>query len=287
MSGTEISLQELINLRHVAKYQPLQKKRMRLAGDKLTQIRGRGIEFDATREYQPGDDIRHMAWRVTARSLKPHIKVYREEKERSIWLAIDLSPSLYFGTRVMFKSVQAIRQAVLTGWAALMKGERVGAIIGVEPKPIIFEPDASERHFLAILNVLANCSRLQPVFDERNYLGEMLSSLQLHLRSDHMVYVYSDFQHEDSVGWVSALFARNPTTLCFIYDPIEATPPPPHQYQVTNGQQKMVFNMQDAENRKHYQQQFQQKWQELRDFSQKYGITFNHYCTDQTNKVAI
>ena len=87
-------------------------------------IRGRGIEFDATREYQAGDDIRSMAWRVTARSLKPHIKVYREEKERPVWLAVDLSPSLYFGTRRMFKSVQSIMQAALLGWSCLQKREK-------------------------------------------------------------------------------------------------------------------------------------------------------------------
>jgi hypothetical protein len=75
-SGIAVKLQELIDLRN-AKFlqpEPASPKQFTSTGQKLTSIRGRGIEFDTTREYQPGDDIRSMAWRVTARSLKPHIK---------------------------------------------------------------------------------------------------------------------------------------------------------------------------------------------------------------------
>lgn len=150
--GIEVTLKELVDLRCKAIH-PLHEKHKwpKLSGQIQTSLRGRGIEFSATREYQAGDDMRHMAWRVTARSLKPHIKVYHEEKERPVWLAIDLSPSVYFGTRCMFKSVRMIKQAAFLGWSHLLKHERIGAIIARDPMVQIYKPRSSESDFLTIL----------------------------------------------------------------------------------------------------------------------------------------
>lgn len=290
-AGTEVSLQELIDLRYAALHQASakMKKRLTQSGEKLTTIRGRGIEFDTTREYQAGDDIRSMAWRVTARSLKPHIKVYQEEKERPVWLAVDLSPSLYFGTRCMFKSVKSIMQATLAGWSSLHKRERVGAIISASQKPQVYLPRSGEKNFLAILNELASASRLQPAFDDRDYFLSLLLSLQQHARAGSIVYIFSDFFHFDAEvqNLILHLAERMQIILNFTYDPFEAVPPPPHRYMLTNGLQKMLFNMKDSHNREAYRQQFQSKVNQLMDFSRKYQLTFNLYCTDPEREVEL
>jgi uncharacterized protein (DUF58 family) len=289
-SGTEVTLQTLIDLRNSALHRPLDgiNKRLSLSGQQLTSLRGRGIEFDATREYQAGDDIRNMAWRVTARSLKPHVKIYREEKERPVWLAVDLSPSLYFGTRCMFKSVKIVMQAALTGWSALLKRERIGAIISNEQNPVMFKPQSGEKYYLAILHALAESSRLQPSFEHTNHLRKLLLTLQQQVRTGNILHIYSDFfQFDiDIEKLILHLAQRTHVILNFVYDPFEAAPPPPYQYLLTDGHEKMLFNMRDTKNREDYSFLFQMKVKQLKDFARKHQITLRLHCTDAKREVA-
>lgn len=285
LSGIEVTLQELIDLRFDAIHQQntATNKWLRLPGQRLTEIRGRGIEFDATREYQAGDDIRSMAWRVTARSLKPHIKVYKEEKERPVWLAVDLSPSLYFGTRSMFKSARIIKHAAFLGWSYLLQDEQIGAVIAKNEKMQIFKPQSCERYFLSILNSLSDCSQNNLGFKENNDLYLLLMTLQQQARSGNLIFILSDFyRFDDEIQKIIFyLSQRAQVVLIFIYDPFEASPPPPYQYVLTNGHQKVLFNMNNAQSRLDYQQQFQMKQNQLLDFSSKYNIAFRILRTDQ------
>lgn len=284
-SGINVTPKELIDLRYRATQQSISdiNKWLKLSGPRLARIRGRGLEFDTTREYQAGDDIRNMAWRVTARSLKPHIKVYQEEKERPVWLAVDLSPSLYFGTRCMFKSVSIIKQAALLGWLYLLEHERIGAMIATEQKILTFKPQADERHFLTILNALSQSSSLHPSFNNKNSLHQLLVNLQQQVRSDNLVFIFSDFLHfnDDIQKLISHIAQRAQVALIFSYDPFEAEPPPPHQYMLTNDQQKILFDMSNSQNRSQYQQQFQLKQNDLINFSHKHNIALKILRTDQ------
>lgn len=288
LQGMEVGLEELIDLRKQVLCDPLAalSKKLKQPGQRFTRIRTRGIEFAGTREYQAGDDIRNMAWRLTARNLKPHIKVYHEERERPIWLALDLSPSLYFGTRSMFKSVRTINQAALLGWSYLLKRERVGALIAKEEKVQIFKPKTNEHHFLAILNSLVAASKLKRAFNDKHYFQALLSSLMQEVRVGHLLYLFSDFYTFNSVNQklLLQLAQRAQVVLIFIYDPMEAQAPPPHQYFLTDGLQKIAFPMGHAENRLHYQQQFQLKQQALMDFSRKNNIDLQMLCTDPTRE---
>lgn len=284
-SGIDVTLQDLIALRpHVFKKAIAEKyKWLKLPGQKLMQVRGRGIEFDATREYQAGDDIRSMAWRVTARSLKPHIKVYREERERPVWLVVDLSPSLYFGTRKMFKSVCSIKRAAYLGWSHMLNRERIGAMIATPKAVEVHKPHTCEANFLSILHSLAKASASVPTFTDKNCLKELLISAQQQVRSGNLIFILSDYYQFDAEveKLILHLAQRTQVVMTFVYDPFEAEAPPPHQYILTNGQQKMAFNMNDASARLQYQQQFQQKQQQLIDFSRKHHIALQLLRTDQ------
>ena len=108
-NGVNLSTAELLRYQQLAKLFSLAPKRSpqaRLAGSYLTKHKGRGMEFDEARHYQPGDDIRAIDWRVTARTGKTHTKIYREERERPVFLFCDFSPSMMFGTRLLTKSMQ-------------------------------------------------------------------------------------------------------------------------------------------------------------------------------------
>jgi uncharacterized protein (DUF58 family) len=96
-------------------------------------FRGTGLDFEEVREYREGDDIRNMDWLVTARTDTPHLKVFREERQRSVILCIDTGPHMSFGTRGTFKSIQAARAAALIGWAASKQHDRVGGVLFGNP----------------------------------------------------------------------------------------------------------------------------------------------------------
>lgn len=97
------------------------------SGNHQSHFRGRGLDFDAVREYVPGDDIRNIDWKVTARTGSPHLKLFKEEKERHTLLCVDMNSTMRFGTRNTFKSIQAARCASLLGWRALAHQDRISA----------------------------------------------------------------------------------------------------------------------------------------------------------------
>lgn len=125
-----------------------------LTGGRRSTLRGRGIDFDEVRLYQPGDDVRAIDWRVTARASKPHTKVFREEKERPVLVMIDLRSTMFFGSRHTFKSVMAAHCAALLAWATLKSGDRIGALIVSDDGITDIKPRRSRHAILQIFRKL-------------------------------------------------------------------------------------------------------------------------------------
>ena len=130
--GAYTDIRELIQLRYAARGMDLlqaNKTRNPLSGLLSSKFRGRGIDFAEVRIYQPGDDVRTIDWRVTARTQIPHTKLFQEEKERPVLILVDQSTSMFFGSRQAFKSVLAAESAALIAWTALERGDRVAGIV--------------------------------------------------------------------------------------------------------------------------------------------------------------
>lgn len=127
---TRVSLAELLALRaRVARVAwPPVRSHASAAGPQQTRLHGRGMDYAESRAYQPGDDVRRLDWRLTARSGKLHTKLFQEEREGRVLVLVDTHASMRFGTRARFKSVQAARAAALVAWLAVRAGERVGAV---------------------------------------------------------------------------------------------------------------------------------------------------------------
>ena len=129
--GLKPTLAELVALRAIAQRRlPARKGRYNVAGPAQSSARGRGLEYAESREYVAGDDVRHIDWRLTARSGRTHTKLFQAERERLTLIVADTSPALYFGTRVRYKSVQAARAAAVAVWAAVRDGDRVAILRG-------------------------------------------------------------------------------------------------------------------------------------------------------------
>jgi len=154
-------LDELLELRHQAHTLGIASHHLvntTFSGLYASVFRGQGLNFEEVREYREGDDIRNMDWKVTARTDEPHMKVYREERERSVVLCVDHGPHMFFGTRGTFKSVQAARAAALLGWAANSVNDRVGGMLfgDADSGLVHFQPTKDRRAVWRLLKEMAN-----------------------------------------------------------------------------------------------------------------------------------
>jgi len=154
-------LDELLELRHQAHTLGIASHHLvntTFSGLYASVFRGQGLNFEEVREYREGDDIRNMDWKVTARTNEPHLKVYREERERSVVLCVDHGPHMFFGTRGTFKSVQAARAAALLGWAANSVNDRVGGMLfgDADTGLVHFQPTKDRRAVWRLLKEMAN-----------------------------------------------------------------------------------------------------------------------------------
>ncbi|WP_312289228.1 DUF58 domain-containing protein [Stutzerimonas nitrititolerans] len=160
--GIRVTLAELIDIRHRVREVPLfstPHRRSPLVGLHHSRLRGRGIDFDQVRIYQPGDDVRTIDWRVTARTQEPHTKLFHEERERPIYLLVEQSQHLFFGSGLNFKSVLAAQAASLVGWAALAHNDRVGGLVFGNGEHHEIKPRRSKQSLLQLLDCLVRVNR--------------------------------------------------------------------------------------------------------------------------------
>jgi uncharacterized protein (DUF58 family) len=163
--GITPSLDELVALRRaVLGRRPPRRGRHGMSGQAQSPMRGRGMEYAESREYANGDDARHIDWRLTARTGRPHTKLFQAERERLTLIVADTAPMLYFGTRTRFKSVQAARAGAVAAWAAVRDGDRIGALRGsAREAPIV--PASGSRGALRVLDALVRWYAQPPEHD--------------------------------------------------------------------------------------------------------------------------
>jgi uncharacterized protein (DUF58 family) len=231
-------LDELVALRGAAHGLSLHAHRpvlARLQGAHRSAARGRGLEFEEVRLYAAGDDVRTIDWRVTARRGQPHTKLFREERERPVWLLADLHPGLYFGSRRQLKSALLLRAAALLGWIAVLGGDRLGALI---PQPggdaRIFPPRGREAGVLPVLEALVEAQPRAPGAPDSGSLGAALTHLRPLLQPGSLVLVLSDFSNLDSVAETALAGAsiHHDIRLLWVTDPLERAGLPDGNFRV-------------------------------------------------------
>ncbi|MBK1720130.1 DUF58 domain-containing protein [Thiocystis violacea] len=274
MTGVRADLKDLIALRAQARRLDLAPRGRVLAtrsGGHLSRFRGRGMEFDESRVYQPGDDPRNMDWRVTARAGAPHVKIFREERERPVWLLVDQGPSMRFGTRVAFKSVVAARVAALLGWAAVDRGDRVGGLVFDETRHLERRPAARGAGLLPLLDRLAALPAAAG--DGQTSLAEASGHLAPLVRPGSLVAVVSDFADlaEAESGWLARLASGTELLLILIHDPIESEVPPPGRYPVLAGLRRGLLDLTRVDVRTTYQERFTQRLALIERLARRHG----------------
>jgi uncharacterized protein (DUF58 family) len=282
--GVRADLAELIRLREEAlrlDIAPRGKVLATRSGGHLSRFRGRGIEFDESRPYVPGDDPRSMDWRVTARTGKTHVKRYREERERPVWLLVDLGPGMRFGTRTAFKSVVAARAAALLAWAAAQKGDRVGGLIYDETRHFERHPAPRTRGLLPLLNALAQ-PPLPDAVGGHTDLDAAAEHLTRLVRPGSLVFLLSDFHERPghNTTWLARLAAHSEVVLVEIVDPMEMAPPPPGRYPVSDGKRQALLDTRGANRRRAYQQRFAEHAKRLAALARRHHAHLLRLRTD-------
>ena len=207
--------------------------------------RGRGMEFEEVRVYQPGDDVRNIDWRVTARRSEPHTKVFREERERPVHLVVDLRQSMFFGSR-RFKSAVACELAATLAWAAARNGDRVGGLVFGEAGAHHVRTDRGQRGVLALLRALGATARPRPAspVHEDHSLTRMVEELRHIARPGAALFLISDFRDQAGQPEIERqLFelARHcDISLLAVQDPLELALPPPGRYAVRTAAQRLL-----------------------------------------------
>lgn len=212
-------------------------------GGYLSRFKGRGMEFDETRLYTPGDDARNIDWRVTARTGKPHTKLFREERERPVFISVDARSAMFFATRGVFKYVQASRLAVLTAWNAQTHGDRVGGQVFTENGGIELKPAHGQG---AVLRLFQQLMEAKPAREAHPALGldQALSRLCFHARPGSLVFVFSDFRGLGGEGEFSLMRLRRhcDVALVFLHDPLEGQLPERGRYRFAHAGRELTLD---------------------------------------------
>lgn len=290
LTGVSISFDELLmyrNFTHLLSNKPNSKVKHQMSGQYLAKTKGRGMEFDEARHYQPGDDVRTIDWRVTARTGKTHTKVFREEKDRPVFVFCDLLPSMRFGSQLLFKSVQACHLSALIAWTAKQRGDKIGGLILSEQSLYEAKPRSRQQavlHWLTALKDHHNKLPMQQQIDtvqidaqsqEQKFI-EACAHLRRVAHPGSLVYIVSDLQHltDDALQHLYQLQKHCEVVTCWVNDPIEQTLPSAMSglMPVTNGQQTKTINTsaQLAEYKLKAKQHFQSKKNALLDYNIKW-----------------
>ncbi len=253
-------------------------------GAYVSHFRGRGMEFDESRPYQPGDDPRSIDWRVTARSAQAYTKLFREERERPVLVVVDLRSQMHFATRGCFKSVNASRAAALLAWSAHHRGDRLGGLIFGDTTHRELKPRLGRRAALRFVHELAGHADWRQSDPERSddALRQAMSALRRVARPGSLVVIVSDFAgvSRGAQSYLSSVARHSEVLAVFVSDPLERELPPPGRYRLVSDDDELAIDTYAAAARRDYREAFEQRAQELEAFCQRYGIHIMPMSTD-------
>ncbi|WP_296268689.1 DUF58 domain-containing protein [Pseudomonas sp. UBA6562] len=270
--GIRIGLSELIDMRHrVREIQLFSRpgQRSPLVGLHHSKLRGRGVDFDQVRVYQAGDDVRNIDWRVTARTQEPHTKLFHEERERPIFILIEQSQRLFFGTGLMFKSVLAAQAAALFGWAALDHNDRIGGLVFGASEPHEIKPRRSKQSLLQLLNRLARVNQaLHTDTAPSDSLGLALRRAREVLRPGSLAIVVCDERalSEQAEQHLAMLSRHCDLLLLPVSDPLDHALPAAGLLRFAQGDGQLELDTLDASLRQAYHREAQariERWEVL------------------------
>jgi uncharacterized protein (DUF58 family) len=243
--GVYVGLDDLIALEwrgRKVSFLPRQPVHSLLSGRFASRMRGRGLNFEEIRDYRPGDDVRSIDWKVTARLRKPHIRVFDEERDRQALLVVDQRLSMFFGSRLAMKSVTAAEAAAIGTWRVLGVGDRVGAIVFNDRELVDMKARRSRATALQILSAIAAQNQSlgvgRGIVPAPGMLNTALEHAQRRALHDAAVIVISDFDGADDATrrMIGGIGRHNDVVALLVHDPLQSDLPPSASMTVTDGE---------------------------------------------------
>lgn len=257
-----------------------QLSRSMIAGGYHSAFKGKGMSFSEVREYSLGDDVRAIDWNVSARTQAPHVKVFEEERELSVMLLVDVSPSTVFGSqagpddRLQLKREWLAEIAAVLAFSAISNQDKVGALLFTDQVEKFIPPKKGRTHVLRIIRELLVPSPESHGTD----LSDAIRHLTNFLKKRSIVFILSDF-HQDPSSYLDALALANrkhDVIGIHMYDPLEQQLPNIGLLRVRDpetGQIRMVDTNQ-PDFRKNYEDSFTSRLTATKDAFKRSGSTF-------------
>jgi uncharacterized protein (DUF58 family) len=280
-------IDDLLELRHQAHTLGLASHHLvnsSFSGLYASVFRGTGLDFEEVREYREGDDIRNMEWNVTARTNIPHLKIFREERERNVVLCIDRGPHMSFGTRGTFKSVQAAKAAALLGWAASRLNDRVGGMLFGDclQEMQYFRPTKDRRALWRLLHALTQEGATQQ--PQTDCLSEALQRADRGTTTGSLIFVIADMNRElhDLKPTLGRLCQRHTLVLLPVDDPADKTLPEMGRVTFVGPDgNAMEIDTADHQARERYAQEWRKRRQFLLSLTNALGIPLMPIATNE------
>lgn len=289
-SPVSVSQPELIRLAGPARLVALDVLRVNslTTGAYVSRFRGRGMEFDESRPYQPGDDPRNIDWRVTARSSQAYTKLFREERERPVLVTVDLRSAMHFATRGCYKSVVASRAAALLAWAAHHRGDRLGGLVFGDTAQREVKPRLGRQAALRFVHELVE----HPDWPGRRAavrqraaapFAEAMAALRRVARPGTLVVTVSDFSDfsRAAQSHLAGVARHSEVMAVFVSDPLERQSPPPGRYRVLSGEQELSIETYARSARDDYAGRFIERREAVEEFCRRYRVHLMPLSTDE------
>lgn len=238
-------------------------------GRHLAIKKGRGTTFSEIRQYQAGDDIRHLDWKVTARTQKAHTKVFVEENERPTILAIEQTPSLFFGSNTRLKIAQALNIGAILGWVSLTHNERVGGLcFNQETQSWI----TAKRNHKSFLQLLQQSIDLQTQITQPAYSNSWPTALNLLIQNHspgHKIFLIGDMIQlsQNAQSQLIQLKSNTDITAIHIYDVLEHDLPKLGWLSMTDkltNDEVIKLDSLSSETQQTYKETYQNQWLEAK-----------------------
>ena len=220
-----------------------------LAGNHASRLRGRGLNFDELRRYQPGDDLRHLDWRASLRTGKPVVRTFTEERDRPALIVVDQRMSMFFGSVRSFKSAVAAELGALAAWMVFNAGDRVGGLVFNDTRIDSVAPLRSRKRVEALCSrIAAQNAELKASNADAQGASQLDKVLQQCLAvagHDHLICLVSDFADAGprTLQLLQQLSAHNDVVALQVYDPLALNLPSRGQLLITQGQLQVTLEV--------------------------------------------
>ena len=240
--------------------------------------------MEEIREYHFGDDVRDIDWRVTARKEKPYTKIYMEEKDREIFVWLDLSKIMMFGSVYELKSVTAAKIAALLGWVAINNGDRFGCVIFDGKQSLVFRPKNDRAYLMAMLKKIANISKeaLQNSVVSEEARQKSLKMMQGAVKNKAGLFVISSLGYwgKEDLNELAVVCRKSDVYVMNVFDRLEEKAPKAGQYMAEYEGEKLLLDSSLKGYRRNYDSYFAQKKNEIKQFCQKNACKLVDFSVD-------